>query len=319
MKCLYSLHKTRLLLGVCLLLSPAQGDDSYGELSARVSDLEHKIDGRTLGGDETVSREDFDAKIKELRGRIEELEHHLRNLSKSPESAPTPSMGIPQGRRMIAEDKEATAEDGETQDREDHSFSKRGSFKDAPDDEQNLDDVLKSLEESGNFESDPHEMRRNKMNEARDLATQNAEKNAPTGMLDTSDDSAQYNQALALYNKKAYPEAEEAFRYYLEHHKKGKMAQQARVKVAHCSLENAKDRKDKKQAMDSVREFATLYKQNSKGKAGMDALWGLGQAVALSGNSKKACLVLKKLTNDFPKDKETVAKARALMKEQKCS
>lgn len=319
MRRLYSLHKTRLLLGACLLLSSVQADDSYGELSARVSDLEHKIEGRTSGGNETVSREDFDAKIKELRGRIEELEHHLSNLNKSRESVPAASMGIPQGRRMLAEDKEAMGEDGETQDREDNSFSRRGSLNGTHDDEQNLDDVLKSLEESGDFDSDPQEMRRHKMSEARDLATQNAEKNAPTGTLDTSDDSAQYNQALALYNKKAYPEAEEAFRYYLEQHKKGKMVQQAKVKVAHCALENAKERKDKKQAMDSVRDFATLYKQNSKGKAGMDALWGLGQAVALSGNSKKACLVLKKLTNDFPKEKETVAKARALMKEQKCS
>lgn len=311
MKRLYFLNKMSFLLGCCLFLSSVQADESYGELSARVSDLENKIDGRTTSGDETVSREDFDAKIKELRGRIEELEFQLRNQSKS-----LVPMETPRGDgRMVIEDKEPLGQDGETQDHDDHFLQKKNDS----DDEQNLDDLLNSLEESGNFGMDSREIQKRQMNETRDLATQNAEKNAPTETLDMGNGSAQYNQALALYNKKDYPEAEEAFRYYLEQFKGGKMAQQAKVKIAHCVLENAKERKDKKQAAKSVKEFAALYKSNTKGKPGAEALWGLGQAVALSGNSKKACLVLKKLTNDFPKEKEMVTKARSLMKEQKCS
>lgn len=279
-----------------LLLSTTfadEPDEAYINLIERLDAIERRMGGQTPSGADTASQTDVDSlntQIKELRGRIEELEHHLSLASREG----TVSLPPVQGLGHAAHD--ATPDDNE---KNDISIS-----------DDALDDLIDNLDVEPTSQSE-------KIEESRNRATQNAEKNAPTSTLERGDATAQYNQAMALYNKQSYGQAADAFRYYLEQHKTGKMAGAAKLKIARCQLELAK--KDKAEAKKAVKEYATLYKANPKGNAGAEALLGLGEAVTISGDSKKACLVLKKARADFPKIKEVTTQATALMKRNKCA
>lgn len=320
----YFFPKNKILLISFLLMTTPfadEPDEAYVNLIERLDAVERRLGGQTTSGADTASQEDVDslhAQIKELRGRIEELEHRL-----SSQSVPSSPSRI--GAVSPVNDDMSDEEPSETQHYESLPSSQLGERrrplirhqnqeekKNISVDDEALDDLLDSLDSETNT-------KRQKVQEDRNRATENATKNAPTASLEMNDATAQYNQAMALYNKKAYPEAEEAFKYYLEQYKSGKMTNAAKVKIAHCQLEIAKRNKSKNEAKKAVKEFATLYKSNPKGDNGAEALLGLGEAVTLSGDPKKACLVLKKVRADFPKRKEVNDRAAVLMKQNKCS
>ncbi len=282
---------TTLCLMLCLSSSlEVKADESYGDLSARIGDLEKRIGGQNASGEDFVTQEDLEslkAQIKELRGRIEVLEHQASNQSTMMRASSSSSALAP------------SAEVG--------SAGVEGAGDD--DAEDDAEAILKDLAAS------PAAVRET----ARDKATQKAEKEAPTGILEKSDDSAQYNQAMALYKNKQYTEAEEAFRYYVKQYPKGKQLSQAKLHIANCELAVATENKQKDTAKLAAADFATAYKANSKGSLGAQALLGMAQAIKLQGETKKACVVLKKLQADFPKEKSTMSKAKDLFKQYKCS
>lgn len=293
---------SHLLIGGCLLVPYAHSDDSdvYDKLIAmqqQIDDLSHKLNGRTASGETAASEEDVEtlrAHVKELRGRIEELEHGQKTGPMTP------------------------ATSSSTTQHEDHDFAplpQPASAKQTSVDvgEDDIDDLMVSL--SGKSTS-------SQVDKERDLATKNADKNAPTATLDMDNAMAQYNQAMALYNKGEFAEAEEAFRYYIDQYKTAKQVNPAKLKIAHCGLALAKEMDGKAKtakAKDVMKEYASCYKANPKGSAGADALLGMGETISLQGDQKKACLVLKKLKSDFPKEKAIMAKTTGLMKQNKCS
>lgn len=290
-----------LFLGCSLIVSEAYSD-SVGDLSARLDDMEKKINGQTSNGDEAASKEELEllrVLVRELRGEIEEL-RHLISIGGAPSS------GITAKSPMIQNPLDEGAE------------KSKPSLKDSPKEvlkestdigDDDIDDLLKNL--SGGNEADSKQTSKDDL---RSKATQNAEKTASTGSLEAGDSTAQYNQALALYKAKEYAEAEESFRYYLTQFKSGKQMSQAKLKIAQCQLALSKETKDKNRAKEASKEFASLYKANSKGGLGAEALLGMGDALGVQGESKKACVVLKKLKADFPNDKEMCKKASDLIK-----
>ncbi|MBW8309658.1 MAG: tetratricopeptide repeat protein [Candidatus Paracaedibacteraceae bacterium] len=281
---------TTLCLMLCLSSSLAvRADESYGDLSARIGDLEKKMGGQSASGEDFATQEDLEPlknQIKELRGRLEVLEHQasknstmigtISTVSAAPDSAEDAGAGVESAGDNDAED--------------------------------DVEAILKDLSTSPTSTKET----------ARDKATEKAEKEAPTGILEKSDDSAQYNQAMALYKNKEYGEAEEAFRYYVKQYPKGKQVSQAKLHIANCELALATETKQKDTAKMAAADFAAAYKANSKGSLGAQALVGMAQAINLQGETKKACVVLKKLQADFPKEKSTMSKAKDLFKQYKC-
>lgn len=291
-----------LFLSSSLIVSEAFSE-SVGDLSARIDDIEKKVNGQTSNGDEAASKEELDllrGLVRELRGEIEELRHSISTGGSYGGSVKPAST-----QNSLDEEREKS----KTPLRE--SPSGAGASKalvDIGDDD--IDDLLKNL--GGGRDVDPKNKNKD---DIRDKATHDAEKNAPTGSLESGDSSAQYNQALSLYKAKEYAEAEESFRYYLTQFKSGKQQSQAKLKVAQCQLALAKENKDKTRAREASKEFASLYKANSKGGLGAEALLGMGDAMGVQGESKKACVVLKKLKADFPNDKEICKRASELIKQ----
>jgi TolA-binding protein len=281
------LSKT-LCLMLCLASSSAViADESYGDLSARVGDLEKRMGGQSASGEDFATQEDLEAlknQIKELRGRIEVLEYQASKtatVTGTPSTVSAPSTSMDNS-EVVADDEAA---------------------------EDDVEAILQDLATAPASGKDA----------ARDKATEKAEKEAPTGILEKSDDSAQYNQAMALYKKKEYPEAEEAFRYYVKQYPKGKQITQAKLHIAECELAIATETKQKGIAKTAAADFAAAYKAHPKGSAGAQALLGMAQSIKLRGETKKACVVLKKLKADFPKEKSIMPKVKDLSKQYKCN
>ncbi|AIK97028.1 tetratricopeptide repeat protein [Candidatus Odyssella acanthamoebae] len=277
-----------LCLMLCLSSSSAViADESYGDLSARIGDLEKRIGGQSASGEDFATQEDLESlknQIKELRGRIEVLEHQS-----SKNSTATGTISTVSAATDSIDDCDAVAGDDAAE-----------------------DDVEAILQDLATAPASGKEA-------ARDKATEKAEKEAPTGILEKSDDNAQYDQAMALYKKKEYAEAEEAFRYYVKQYPKGKQITQAKLHIADCELATATETKQKGMAKTAAADFAAAYKANPKGSTGAQALLGMAQSIKLQGETKKACVVLKKLKADFPKEKSTMAKAKDLSKQYKCN
>ncbi|MBX3486934.1 MAG: tetratricopeptide repeat protein [Candidatus Paracaedibacteraceae bacterium] len=257
----------------------AFADESYGDLSARLDDVEKKVAGQSPSGHEFATKEDLENlsnQIKELRGRLEVAEHG--GLSKPAAS------DVDSGQKSEMPKDDAAESSDESSDDDD------------------VDAILKDLSSS-----DP-----------KDTATKKAEKDAPTGTLDKGDETAQYDQAMGLYKKQEYAEAEEAFRFYVKQYPKGKQLSQAKLHIAECQLAQATESKDKKAAKEATADFAAAYKANPKGAHGAQALLGMAKSMKLQGDKKKACIVLKKHKADFPKDKGTAATAKKLSKDYAC-
>ncbi len=256
----------------------AFADESYGDLSARLDDVEKKVAGQSPSGHEFATKEDLENllnQIKELRGRLEIVEHGGLNKPAASDAEPGQKSDMPKD--------EADADE-------------------SGDDDSDVDAILKDLQDSN----------------PKDVATKKAEKEAPTGSLDKGNETAQYDQAMGLYKKKEYPEAEEAFRFYVKEFPKGKQVSQAKLHIAECQLAQAMESKDKKAAKEAAADFAAAYKASPKGANGAQALLGMAKSMKLQGDKKKACIVLKKHQADFPKDKGTAAMAKKLHKEYAC-
>lgn len=292
-----------MFLGSCFIVSEAFSD-SVGDLSARIDDIEKKVNGQTSSGDEVASKEELELLrgiVRELRGEIEELRHAISTGGNSGGSVKSTSTQNPL-------DEESAKSKTPLKESLNEPLGASKVLVDIGDDD--IDDLLKNL--SGGNGVD---LKNKGKDDIRDKATHDAEKNAPTGSLESGDSSAQYNQALSLYKAKEYAEAEESFRYYLTQFKTGKQQSQAKLKIAQCQLALAKENKDKIRAREASKEFASLYKANSKGGLGAEALLGMGEAMGVQGESKKACVVLKKLKTDFSNDKEICKKASDLIKQ----
>jgi TolA-binding protein len=152
------MFKTGLCKKSCLFLvlsvsSQVMADESYGDLSARIDDLEKKIKGQSASGADFATKDDLESlaiQIRELRGRIEVLEHG--------KSAPSPQPDAPFKPLSSLEDQSDQREAGD-----------KG---DEGDPEGDVDAILKDLGDSG------------AQKEAkREEATIKAEKEAPTGTL----------------------------------------------------------------------------------------------------------------------------------------
>ncbi|WP_010300040.1 tetratricopeptide repeat protein [Candidatus Odyssella thessalonicensis] len=280
---------------LCLLLcltssSLLMADESYGDLSARIDDLEKRMGGKGPGGEDFVTRDELESiikQIRELRGRIEVLEHKGASLPARSADAilsSTPPSHLPGevGPTAVVEDEEQAEDDVEA--------------------------ILKDLGGTSKAAKDT----------LKDKATEKAEKEAPTGSLERNDESAQYNQAMALYKQQEYAEAEEAFRYYVKTFPKGKQVSQARIHIAECQLAAASQSKQKDLAKTAAADFATAYKANPKGSLGAQALLGMAKSMKLQGETKKACVVLKKLKADFPNEKAIMKTTQDLSKQYKC-
>ena len=271
------MHKHKIIALLLATTFSVMADESYGDLSARLDDVEKKVSGQSPSGHEFATKEDLEAlltQIKELRGRLEVVEHG--GATKPAVSADEPA----QKSDMPKDDADESGSD----------------------DDDDVDAILKDLSAT----------------DVKETATKKAEKNAPTGSLEKSNDTAQYDQAMGLYKKKEYAEAEEAFRFYVKQFPKGKQASQAKLHIAECQLAQASESKNKSDAKVAAADFAAAYKTSPKGTNGAQALLGMAKSMKLQGDKKKACIVLKKHQADFPKDKGTAATAKKLYAEYKC-
>lgn len=272
-----------LLMGTSLLISNVCAD-SYGDLLARIDDLEKRLNGQAPSGNDLASKEDLDQlknSIRELRGDIEEIKHSLKANSFA----------------VVSQSQSSLSDSSKNQDHVDES---------------DIDDLLKNLSAQEDIEDS--------LSVKREKATQQAEQKAPTGKIESDDPSAQYNQALALYKTKEYAQAEESFQYYVTTYKNGKQVSQAKLKIAQCQLALAKQNKDKSRAKEAAKNFAGLYKANMKSSAlGGEALLGMGESMIVQGDSQKACVVFRKLKTDFPNDKDLVKRATEFLKKHEKS
>lgn len=284
------LHRITLLsvMGLFITASSAFISPSYAD-DPSLAEVWHRID------EAEQNNESLKAQIKELRGRIEELEHRQRfepplNTSASLPASPAPSFNVaPQN--IDSQDMDPVAIDP--------------SAPMDPMEQSALDDLLTDL---GGSPLSP-----------RDQATQDAHLHGPTLSLDMDESSAQYNQAMALFNAREYAQAEEAFRYYVNQFRNGNHAYAAKAKIAQCSLEIAKENNNKEKAREAMKEYANLYKIDPKGTAAPEALLGLAQSMNIAGETKKACPVLAKITSTYSSNKEAVTSANSLKKQYNCS
>lgn len=276
-----------------------QAEISVGDLSARLDELEKRGRGENSLGDELATKEDIEnlaTAVRLLTGRIEVLEHQKKLQEKGsvailePAADPLTKTAVdhldPEPRHHAAET--AALESNEDTD---------------------VDAVLESL---GAPKATPKAILKAKTEENREKATEKAEQTA-TSVLDSGSPAAQFDQAKALLNNKQFAEAEESFKNYLDIYPKSKEAKSARVHLGEAQLKQGKSDEAKS-------TFAKAYQANSKGTEGARALLGLGESLAAKENGqKKACVVLKKLKEDFPENKSTIGRANQLIIKYNCS
>lgn len=290
----------KLALGTLLfssLIITAQAEISIGDLSARLDDLEKRGRGENALGDELATKNDVESlatAVKMLTGRIEILEHQMgKKLSEKGSMTSLESAADPLSKAAV-----------------DHLDPEPRKIAGDPvvlDDNADVDAVLESL---GASIETPKAILKEKTEEKREKATEKAEQTT-TSVLDSGSPAAQFNQAKALLNNKQYAEAEEAFKEYLTTYPANKEVKPARIHLGEAQLKQGKSDEAKS-------TFAKAYQANSKGSEGAQALLGLGESLAAK-DKKKACVVLKKLKEDFPENKPTIGRANELLKKYNCS
>lgn len=276
--------------------SYADSEVSIGDISARIDDLEKRIKGENAMGDELATKEEVEQLIttnKILTGRIEMLEHQLSKKGKETNSA------------VLVENE---TDPPSKQAVDDSPFS---SSADNNDGDVDVDEVLKSLIPPAKQKESKKEAVKTKTEEAREKATEKAEKES-TSVLDSGSPAEAFNQAKGLLNKKQYAEAEEAFTEYLKTYPKSKEISSATLRLAQAQLHQKKIQAAKT-------NFAKAYKENNKGEEGAQALLGLSECLGAAKDKANACTVLKKIKDDFPKNKEIITKVNGLSEKYKCS
>ena len=170
--------------------------------------------------------------------------------------------------------------------------------------DEDTDDVLKMLDEGSVGEESAAERKRKG-------ATKEAEKTAPT--LPAGNAQAQYNEAMALYKKESYPEAERAFSYVIKAYSKDAVAKKSHYWLGECCMNLDKP-------LDARKHYAKAYELDKKGPNAADCLYKLGLTFSKDKKKAAACTAWKKLTIDYPNMpkslKEKVSKSQ---KTHKCS
>jgi tol-pal system protein YbgF len=286
---------TLLYTSMTTIPSYADSEVSIGDISARVDDLEKRIKGENAMGDELATKEEVEQLItanKILTGRIEMLEHQLNQKGRETNSAV-----------LTADERDPLSKQAV----DDSPFS---SPTDGSDEDTDVDEVLKSLTPPAKPKESKKEAAKIKTEEAREKATEKAEKES-TSVLDSGSPAEAFNQAKGLLNKKQYAEAEEAFTEYLKTYPKSKEANSATLRLAQAQLHQKKTQTAKT-------NFAKAYKENGKGEEGAQALLGLSECLGAEKDKTNACTVLKKIKDDFPKNKEIIDKVNGLSEKYKC-
>jgi|GEM_PF-2381710 len=166
--------------------------------------------------------------------------------------------------------------------------------------DEETESVLKILEQSApeedGEEGSPKKRQGKGVEELRESATKHAEETAPklsTGTPQEKNSLAQYNEALTLYDKGAYKEAERAFSYFIKAYPNDPLASKAMYWKAVSMMKQGNNK-------GAQILFVSAYKKDPKGAKAPDCLLRLGETFALLDKKENACIAWKKLEDDFP-------------------
>ena len=271
--------KLTLIIAVVFSLGLALSDDiTVGDLSARLDSLEKKVEGQSSSGEELPSVEEFETlkkNLKILTGRLEELEHVVYGklgISAAHETqtiAVSPSI-IPPGK------KEQNQQENEEE---------QTTF--LPDEEATLK-LMKKKEEKPSKALSP----KKNIEKTRADKTKEAEKNSPS--LQSGSPLAQYNTAMALYDKREYDKSQKAFAEFIKNNPKDALVHQAYYWQGNCLINTNQIPKAKL-------SFVQSYQKNKTGPKAAEALFELGNTLLKDKKRDQACTAWKKLQVDYPK------------------
>jgi len=274
---------------------PNVADDvTVGELSARLEELENKIEGR--GG----KTDDHNPGAQVTPEDLERLQEEIRNLRADVQSLQRENAALrlqESSRRVIPFSEEAGAQ---PQSRTKTELSSKTAYNKTSlkGSDSETESILQILEQSAPSDEPGEEnFSRNKNNkeleEIRNAATRHAEEAASEKLLPLGNAEAQYNQAITLHDKGAYKEAENAFGYFITTYPTDPLVFKAIYWKGESCLKQGKYKEAKIL-------FVTAYKKNPKGPKAADCLLKLGETLAMQGRTEDACTTWKKLKTDFP-------------------
>jgi len=113
----------------------------------------------------------------------------------------------------------------------------------------------------------------------------------------------QYERAFSLLRQANYPEAEQAFRSFIDKNPKDKLIDNAKYWYGETLYVRAR-------FDESAVAFADAYQQNPRGTKAPDSLLKLGMSLAALNKSSDACVTLNELKTKYPSASATI-KARA--------
>jgi tetratricopeptide (TPR) repeat protein len=275
-------------------------DVSLGDVSARLDSIEKRLNGQDPSGEELATKAEVDSlrnDVKYLIGRVEMLEHKLSHVpgerlggggisSMSRYSSPASDVSMSSGNDSL---------EGDVNQEED------------------VADLLKALEGSAPNKPSAKEVSRQK-------ATEDAEKNAPTPTLPKNSVAADYDQAQEAYKNRNYENAQAMFTAFARAHPKDGKAKDAQFWAMESRLRQAEQDKSKDMAKKSAKEFAEYIRANKDSHKLPLAVYGLGRALDVQGDTKNACTAWKKakeLTKKTKIDSEVEKSLEASLK--KCN
>lgn len=272
-------------------------DETLGGLSARLEALEARLDGGQGEGvddqnpGDRVTSEDLERLREEVRALKDQQPEDLERLKDDVRS-------LRDSVRKLQQENAALR----IQSNDFKRGKKKPSSQISKDDE--TEDLLKLLEESA-----PNDMGSDLI-KLRQEATEHAEEGAPT--LPVGNAEAQYNEAFALYNKKAYKEAERAFKYFIQAYPRDAWLTKAMYWRAKSCMKQGKNKEA--QAL-----FASAYKKNRKGPKAPHCLLRVGELFAVQGRANDGCITWLRLETDFPHmSKDMKKELAALKKKYRC-
>lgn len=290
----------KIITAAILFFGVVLADDiTIGDLSARLDSLEKRLDGQTSSGEEIASTEDIESlknTLKALTGRLEEVEHLLRERTGISAVHETRTIAIgPTVAPPIDESEQTNDVEGPN--------TKTLSDEEA---------VLKLMEKKNTLEIQPKtpDKKSSDLEKLRSEKTKEAEKKSPT--LQSGSPLAQYNTAMALYDKKEYEKSQEAFADFIKNNPSDQLTHQAYYWQGDCFMKI-------KQAAKAKGCFAQSYQKDKKGPKAPDSLFGLGAALSQENKKQQACTAWKKLQTDYPKlSPDLKKKVQDAMTKNKC-
>jgi tol-pal system protein YbgF len=109
----------------------------------------------------------------------------------------------------------------------------------------------------------------------------------------------QYDYAFGLMKQAKYPDAEAAFKEFVEAHPKDQMAGNAQYWLGETYYARGKYR-------EAASAFAEGYKRYPKSSKAPDGLLKLGMSLARADQKQNACVALAKLGEEFPRAASSV-------------